>query len=130
MNGEQIRGYSVEMNDLGIGYPISRVVTLIHLSLNYTRRKDLEQNYIAAIVCDVKLPNKSNFTIISQYRQWNLPRDINIVNKLDNNQCTRYQNYVQMCENILKRGNDTLIIGDDNIDSYNNYNNCSNNKDM
>ena len=96
MDGEQIRGYSVEMNDLGIGYKISRVVTLIHSTLNYTRRKDLEQNYLAAIVCDVKLSNKSNFTIISHYRQWNLPRDINIVNDLDNNQCNRYQNYIQM----------------------------------
>ena len=47
---EQIRGYSIEMSYLGIGCTTSRVITIIYLSLHYTRRRDLEQNYIAARV--------------------------------------------------------------------------------
>ena len=89
------------MNDLGIGHNTSRVINLIHSSLHYTRRKDLEQNYIGAIVCDVKLSNKTHFIIISHYRQWQLPREVNVTNILNNNQCTRYHNYVKMCKNIL-----------------------------
>ena len=34
-----------------------------------------------------------------------------------------------MCEKIIKTGRDTIIVGDDNIDSYNNYNIYSNYRD-
>ena len=46
---------------------------LIHNTIEYTRRHDCIDKYIAAIVIQVKLANRHNVTLIAHYRQWKLP---------------------------------------------------------
>ena len=61
----KIKDYSVEHNDLGKGHKISRQILLVHNTIEYTRKCELETKYIAAIVINVKLATKSNMSIIS-----------------------------------------------------------------
>ena len=112
--------------DLGIGHHTSKVITMIHNSLNYVRRTDLEIPYIARIVCDIKLTSLFSLYI---YWQWSLPRDVNVLEQSFYDPIFRYSKFIEMCEKIIKTGRDTIIVGDDNIDSYNNYNIYSNYRD-
>ena len=59
-----------------VGFHTSRQILLIHNSLTYTRRYDLEKLHIALIICDTKLNEKNTITIAAYYRQWSLPKDI------------------------------------------------------
>ena len=76
INKTQISDYNIEVCDFKIGYHTSRQVLLIHNSLTYTRRHDLEKPYIALIICDIKINKKDTLTIAAYYRQWSLPKDI------------------------------------------------------
>ena len=97
MEGHSIVDYNVEYNDFGIGHNISRMVTLIHKSIRYTRRKDLEVNYISHIICDISLSNKGKFTLVSWYRQWNLPKQVSLV-------AGEYNCQVVCCSKFLSLG--------------------------
>ena len=99
---------------------------MIHNSLTYTRRTDLEKPHLALILCDIKLNKTDKLTIAAYYRQWSLPKDINI----NYNQTDRYKDATDICSNILKNSsNEFILIGDDNIDTlsdnnaYRNFNN-------
>ena len=67
-------------------------------------------------------------TIAAYYRQWSLPKDINI----NYNQTDRYKDATDICTNILKNtSNEFILIGDDNIDTLsdnNAYKNLNNNE--
>ena len=121
IDGNLINDYNIEYNDLGIGYCNSRVVTIIHKSIQCTRRIDLEPKYIAIIICDIKLSNKNNLTIISLYRQWNLPQDVLNIGRDCDNQIVRYNKIINVCESLCNMGKELIIVGDDNIDTYTIY---------
>ena len=114
---EQINNYNIETNDLGIGYEKSRVLLLIHESIQYKRRLDLEKPYLAIIICDLKLNNKINTTVTSIYRQWSIPKSITINNNHMESPINRYKCIIDICENIIKNNKEMIIIGDDNIDT-------------
>ena len=99
---------------------------MMHISLTYTRRTDLEKPHLALILCDIKLNKTDKLTIAAYYRQWSLPKDINIIY----NQTDRQKDTTNICTNILKNtSNEFILIGDDNIDTlsdnnaYRNFNN-------
>ena len=99
---------------------------MIHKSLSYTRRTDLEKPHLALILCDIKLNKTDKLTIAAYYRQWSLPKDINI----NHNEKDRYKDVTEICTNILKNtSNEFILMGDDNIDilsdniTYKNFNN-------
>ena len=67
-----------------------------------------------------------NLTITALYRQYSLPKDINI----NYNQVDRYKDTLELCSNIINNhSKEFILIGDDNVDtlndnnSYRNYNN-------
>ena len=126
INKTIIDGYSIESCDFKIDYHTSRQILLIHKSLTYTRRKDLEKPHLALIICDIKLHRNDKLTIAAYYRQWSLPKDITI----NYNQTDRYKDATDICTNIIKStSNEFILIGDDNIDTLsdtNNYNNFNN----
>ena len=114
-----IDGYNIETCDFKIGYHTSRQILMIHNSLTYTRRTDLEKPHLALILCDIKLNKTDKLTIAAYYRQWSLPKDINI----NYNQTDRYKDVTDICTNILKNtSNEFILIGDDNIDTLNDNN--------
>merc|ERR1712243_279347 len=98
INNTIIDGYSIETCDFKINYHTSRQILLIHKSLTYTRRKDLEKPHLALIICDIKLHRNDKLTIAAYYRQWSLPKDI-IINY---NQTDRYKDATDICTNIIK----------------------------
>lgn len=119
--------YNIEINDLGIGYSQSRLLVLIHKSLQYKRRRDLDEKFLAVITCDIILSNNKNITISAIYRQWKLPSTIVCNEHNMTSQNSRYSKFISNCEKILSTQNSKLIIlGDDNIDSLNNHNLSSN----
>ena len=126
INNTIIDGYSIETCDFKINYHTSRQILLIHNSLTYTRRKDLEKPHLALIICDIKTHKNDKLTIAAYYRQWALPKDITI----NYNQVDRYRDATDICTNIIKStSNEFILIGDDNIDTLsdtNNYNNFNN----
>ena len=93
-----IDGYNIETCDFKIGYHTSRQILMIHNSLTYTRRSDLEKPYLALIICDIKLNKTDKLTIAAYYIQWSLPKDINI----NYNQTDRYKDATDIYTNILK----------------------------
>ena len=126
INKAVIKGYNIEACDFKIGYHTFRQKLLTHNSLTYTRRTDLEKPHLALILCDIKLNKTDKLTIAAYYRQWSLPKDINI----NYNQTDRYKDATDICTNILKNtSNEFILIGDDNIDTlsdnnaYRNFNN-------
>lgn len=87
--------YKIEINDLGIGYEVSRQILLIHNSINYNRMKALEPKYIATVIINIKMANNSSFNFISIYRQWKLPKIISDTNNTNNDQMLRYNNFIK-----------------------------------
>ena len=67
INKAIIDGYNIEACDFKIGYHTSRQILLIHNSLTYTRRTDLEKPHIALIICDIKINKKGKLTIAAYY---------------------------------------------------------------
>ena len=121
-----IDSYNIEACDFKIGYHTSRQILLIHNSLTYTRRIDLEKPDIALIICSIKINKTDKLTIAAYYCQWSLPKDISI----NYNQVDRYKDATEICTNIIKNtSNEFILIGDDNIDTisdsnaYKNFNN-------
>merc|ERR1712240_970481 len=126
LNKTIIDGYNIETCDFKIQYHTSRQILMIHKSLSYTRRSDLEKPHLALILCDIKLNKTDKLTIAAYYRQCSLLKDINI----NYNQTDRYKDATDICTNIIKStSNEFILIGDDNIDTLsdtNNYNNFNN----
>merc|ERR1712240_54612 len=54
INKTIIDGYNIETCDFRIQYHTSRQILVIHKSLLYTRRSDLEKPHLALILCDIK----------------------------------------------------------------------------
>ena len=52
-----------------IGYQTSKQILLIHNSLTYTRRYDLEKLHMALIICDTKFNKRDIITISAYYQQ-------------------------------------------------------------
>ena len=75
-SGIKIPEYSIEYTDMGVGYGTSRQVLLIHNSIQYTRRKNLEDKYLSIIVCKIKVNRNTHFNMIAHYRQWQLPQEL------------------------------------------------------
>jgi len=118
----RIEDYNIKYTDMGVGYSISRQILLIHNSLQYKRRRDLEEKYLSIIICQVKINKNSHLNIIGHYRQWQLPREIQNNAQQYNTQEFRYTKTIEIFNNILDDRHDTVIIGDDNIDTLNNHN--------
>ena len=49
--------YNIECNDLGIGYTNSWVILCVHNSIQYKRRHDIDEKYLAVITCDITINN-------------------------------------------------------------------------
>ena len=105
---------------MGIGYSCAGQILMVHESIKYTRRRDLEVKYISAIIIDIKLANKRTTTMVALYRQWNLPRGV--CNDENKRHIFRYKNILGMLSKILELGRDVIIVGGDNIDTYKNDN--------
>merc|ERR1712115_303754 len=115
LNKTIIDRYNIETCNFKIGYHTSRQILMIHNSLTYTRRLDLEKPHLALILCDIKVNKKDTLTVAAYYRQWSLPKDINI----NYNQVDRYKDATDICTNIIKNTpNEFILIGDDNIDTH------------
>ena len=102
---------------------------MIHKSVRYIRRRDLEQNYLSQIIYDINLSKGGKFTLVSWYRQWNLPKQVSVSAGDFNCQVVRCSKFFEGCNKILEGNNDLVIIGDDNIDSYNDHNKYNNFRD-
>ena len=96
--GQNLTDYKIEYSDMGIGYNLARQVLIVHNSINYIRRKDLEQKYISSVIIDVKLANQKIVTVMGLYRQWNLPKGI--CDNENNSQVFRYSKLLETFSNI------------------------------
>ena len=105
-----IPDYRIETNDLGVGHNISRQLLLIHNTIDYTWTYDCVDNYIAAIVVNIKLAKKNKVTLIAHYRQWNIP--MTPIDLRYNTQTFRYDRTIKIFETIVKDNNDIIIVGE------------------
>ena len=121
-SGIKITEYSIEYTDMGVGYGTSRQVLLIHNSIQYTRRKDLEDKYLWIIVCKIKVNRNTHFNMIAHYRQWQLPQELKSNANQYNSQEYRYSKTIVIFSSILEDNSHSIFIGDDNIDTLNNHN--------
>lgn len=113
--------YNTELCDFKVGHSLSRQILLISKEINYTRRTDLEDKYLALIICDIHINKTTNITIAAHYRQWNIPKQLQ--NMTSETQIDRYNRTINIFQKILDNSkNDFLIFGDDNIDTLNNNN--------
>ena len=55
INRTIINVYHIEINNFKVNYHLSRQILLIHKSIDYIRRHDLETKYLALIICDIKV---------------------------------------------------------------------------
>ena len=58
---------------------MSRCAMIIHSSINYKRRSDLESIHDCTIWIEVKESHNKAFLIMAGYRQWSLPEELNII---------------------------------------------------
>ena len=58
----------------------SRNAILIKNDIIYTRQYDLEDDTTSTIWLEIKIPEGKNILISSIYRQWSLPKALNITN--------------------------------------------------
>ena len=96
----RIEDYNIEYTDMGVGYSISRQILLIHNSLQYKRRRDLEEKYLSIIICQVKINKNTHLNVIGHYRQWQLPREIQNNAQQYNTQEYRYTKTIEIFNNI------------------------------
>ena len=57
----------METCDFKTKYHTSRQILMIHKSLSYTRRTDLEKPHLALILCDIEINKKDKLTIAAYY---------------------------------------------------------------
>ena len=94
---------------------------LVHTYLNYKHILDLEHKYLSIIWVEIKLAKNKGLLCMSGYRQWQLMKELNTNDAGSiNNQCLRYQNIINSCNNALKENKDMIILMDDNIDTLKN----------
>ena len=63
----------------------------------YKRRKDLEDNTTSTIWIELKLPKNKPILIASIYRQWSLPKSLNIKNS------NNIQNQTEHWEKVINK---------------------------
>ena len=65
-------------------------------------------------------PKSKPILLNGYYRQWNLPKTMrNNTSDSNKNQIERYDQYLKMWKKAIDEKKDTIIIGDDNIDTLN-----------
>ena len=95
-SGLKIPDYSIEYTDIGVGQGTSRQVLLIHNSIQYTRRKDMEDKFLSIIICKIKVNRNTHFNIIAHYHQWQLPHKLQSAAQQYNSQEYRYSKTVEI----------------------------------
>ena len=107
----KINENNIEYTDMGVGYGISRQVLLLHKSLQYIRRKDMEDKLLSIVICQIKLSKNRHFNVIAHYRQWQLPHELLSYDIKYNSQQFRYTRTIDIFSNLLADGSNTVIIG-------------------
>ena len=91
----------------------------------YNRCHDLEDDITSTIWIEVKLPKNKPILDSSIYRQWSLPKSLNIPNSNNiYNQTTRWQSVINKWQKVHNENKEIIIMTDDNMDHNNqNFNN-------
>ena len=79
-NNNTYYDYTIEHTKMADITNNSRNIIMIKNNLVYTRRHDLENNNTSTIWIELKVPNCKNLLIASIYRQWSIPKALNIPN--------------------------------------------------
>ena len=89
----------------------------IHKSLEYKRRKDLE-NEINSTICIKIRRNKNRWAcIVATYRQWTgMSTSCSYNSRSRSDGLARLNDLIDLYKKILNEGNDTVFCGDFNID--------------
>ena len=111
--------YNFELNLMFNNIGISRNLILVRKGLNYKRRFDLENNITCNIWIELSLGTNKSLMIMGGYRQWTLPKSLDIENNKNKNikQCKRFKITLDNWEKCLAENKDCIIMTDDNIDS-------------
>ena len=84
------------------------------------RRRDLKCYPLSSIWLQIFPPKSKPILLNGYYRQWNLPKTMrNNTSDSNKNQIERYDQYLKMWKKAIDEKKDTIIIGDDNIDTLN-----------
>ena len=111
--------YEIIQSDLSehIGY--SRNIIMIKKDIKYKRRRDLESYPLSSIWIEIFPPRTKSILLNGYYRQWDLPRSIRTSSSGSNSdQNLRYDEYSTLWTKAMTENRDTVIIGDDNIDTF------------
>ena len=86
-------------------------------NLHYIRRKDLENDINSTIWIELSIPKSKPLLLASVYRQWSVPKVLNIQNSNShNNQIERWEKFLKNWDVALKENKQIVVLTDDNMD--------------
>jgi hypothetical protein len=124
-----IPGYSLEFDQLMVKYNVARTGFYISNSVNYVRRKELENKINSSVWITLKLPGVKPLNVNTFYRQWKCPKDPNLTIQPDtlhiNQQVFRLSKHLDSCKLAQKEDRECLLLSDSNLNSQEWFNNHS-----
>ena len=125
--------YKVETTKMSHLTKISRTAILIKNTINYKRRLDLEDDLTSTIWIEIKIAKSKPILVMAGYRQWQLPKILNIKGSKDvKKQLQRLNLLLSKWKLAMTEKRDTIVLMDDNLDTSNNssHNHQYNLKDL
>ena len=114
----QLSGYSLHL-DSCIDNPhlgLARVAVYTHEALRVQRRRDLEDNLVAAVWLECGLPGQQGILVCVGYRQWQLPGQAYPNSGAIPEQLVRWLKFLEMWEMALGEGKEVIVTLDANLD--------------
>ena len=101
---------------------ISRTILLSKNNISYIGRYDLESPLVSSIWIEINTNRNNKLLVCSYYRQWSLNSQLNIKNSNSiESQIDRYQSFCNQVERASCKGNDIIILSDDNINTLDDF---------
>ena len=118
---QHIKDYTILITLMSQTTHISRTALIIHNSIKYTRRHDLEDTHTSTIWVELNIPHHKNILTMAGYRQWRTPKQLNIQNSHTNTQQKlRLLQITTQWTKALAENKNTITLMDTNIDTSHN----------
>ena len=115
---KQFPNHDFELSIMHTNVGLARNVIIVKKEVKYIRRMDLENGENSMIWIEVTLPKRKKVLVMGGYRQWSLPKIMDINNKKNmvEKQTMRFMGVLESWRLALAETKDTIVLMDDNID--------------
>ena len=88
----------------------------------YIQRYDLESPLVSSIWVEINIDRNNKLLVCAYYHQWSLNSNLNIKNSNSiKSQIDRYQSFCNQVERASCKGNDIIILSDNNINTSDDF---------